>query len=118
MSESKVSRQQLAQFIKDPRTLRAFELITTAVQETIPIDLDSVSYEAGQASNNANLALSLIERFTAALELIALAPMVQTGYLSDDIQAARIESGNAMQLANAARDEAARLSNMIESIYK
>lgn len=76
-----VTRQQLAQFIKDPRTLRAFELAVKNSNELLPAEvvqiyqrIDEALIEGQDASARSTQAIAAINRLAAAVELLALSP--------------------------------------------
>jgi hypothetical protein len=86
-----LTRQQLSTFIKDPRTLRAFEQVLDQVSNLIPSDvaalsqsIQDASIEASLADGKANQANEAINRIADALELLAYAPRQdsrQTDYI-------------------------------------
>lgn len=76
-----VTRQQLAAFIKDPRTLRAFELAVRNSNELLPNEvitiyqrLEETLVEGQLATLKSNEALGILARIADSLEVLSLAP--------------------------------------------
>jgi hypothetical protein len=76
-----VTRQQLAQFIKDPRTLRAFEQAVKQSNTLLPAEvvaiyqrIDEAVVEGQLATNKSNEALGILESLARSLEVLSLAP--------------------------------------------
>lgn len=77
-----VTRAQLSSFLKDPRTIRAFEQAIKSANELLPADVATLtqstadaSTDAAQALAQAAQALDAIERLSNALEMLAIAPV-------------------------------------------
>lgn len=68
-----LTRAELAKFLPDQRSIRAFEQLFDA----IPTDLQDILLAAGNANANANNALAIIEGVTKLAEYAALAPLPQ-----------------------------------------
>lgn len=77
------SRNQLAQFLPNPETIRAFELLFQDQAETstdltaIRVLIQEASVDAGVADNKAGQALDALNRIADAMELVAYAPAQQ-----------------------------------------
>lgn len=65
---SGLTRKQLAEFLPDPRAVKAFELLVSDVSETLPTGLEAVSIEASNATSAANEALAQIASIKQDLE--------------------------------------------------
>lgn len=74
----RLTRQSLAQFLKDPRQIRAFErLFDVAEQVSENPDTQGSGIEAGTAVALAGSALSLAEALRSAVEIVSSAPAAQ-----------------------------------------
>jgi hypothetical protein len=74
-----LTRDQLATFLKNHEQIKQFERLFQVVDEVSPSsDTTGISIQAGNAEAAANEALALIDRLTAAVELLATAPPTQT----------------------------------------
>lgn len=63
-----LTREQLAQFLPDPRTIRQFEKMMSLVSELEPDTLSMLSLIAGGAESKANEALAQLTRIADALD--------------------------------------------------
>ncbi len=70
----KMTRQQIAQFAKDFRTLKALENVTKSTSATIPIDVQDVTIAAATAENMANLAIDEVMRLSQIVDMLIKAP--------------------------------------------
>lgn len=66
----KLTREQLAQFLPDPRTIKQFEKLIDLASGLEPDTLDMLSLMAGGAESKANEALAQLTRIADALERI------------------------------------------------
>lgn len=83
-----VLRQELARVFKNQRVIRAFEKIFDLVPPEFisqQIQIDTISLISELAASQSNEAVSAIERLTAALETLAVAPPVVVPPPVDDI---------------------------------
>lgn len=76
-----VTRQQLAAFIKDPRTLRAFEQAVRQSNDLLPAEITAIyarieeAVTEGQlATNKSNEALGILASIADSLEVLSMAP--------------------------------------------
>ncbi len=76
-----LTRTQIASFIKDQRTLRAFEQLTSNVSQNIPASfadvyskIEELLIEAGIADTKSSQAIDAINRLSNAIEMAALSP--------------------------------------------
>ena len=76
MSEDtrKLTRNQLAKFLPDPRAVRAFELIFKEIVDILPGVIEQILLEGGTASATAEEALALLAAVSHSLSLLATAP--------------------------------------------
>lgn len=79
-----LTRKQLSDFIRDARTIRAFEQLTYQVNTGIPIDLDIIrilveeaNSSAGTANASANQSLASVEDLRKLADFVSAAPLVQ-----------------------------------------
>lgn len=77
----RITRKQLAEFIRDPRTIRAMEQMSLLVSDQFPFDIDSLyrlsseaSLDAAVAGARANEALDSLKSISRSLELLASRP--------------------------------------------
>ena len=82
----RVTRDQLAKFLPDPRLIKAFEQLMLDVGTILPGDIlalrlliQEALLEAGSGSTQATLAMSLLTAIEQQLALLALAPRVPPG---------------------------------------
>lgn len=82
-----ISREQLAAFLKDHRTIRQFENLFHDVGVNTPAAVDKNELSSDTALTNSNMALAAIQRIADALELLALAPAQQIimGAVGEDL---------------------------------
>jgi len=66
-----VTRQQLAEFIKDPRTIRAFEKAVVGANVLLPADVVTLTRLAEEASNIGSYAASRAQEALDSLDRIA-----------------------------------------------
>lgn len=71
------SRAELAQFLPDQRTIRAFEKLFELVPDDIFKLIDEALIAAGNASATSNEAIAAIQRLADVLEVLAKAPAPQ-----------------------------------------
>lgn len=71
------SRAELAQFLPDQRTIRAFEKLFELIPDDIFRLIDDALVTAGNASATSNEAIAAIQRLTDVLEVLAKAPAPQ-----------------------------------------
>lgn len=69
-----ISRDQLATFLKDPQSIRQFERLFKIINAIAPNITNVSNVVASSSDSKADLALSLLDRLTTALEMLALAP--------------------------------------------
>lgn len=76
-----VTRQQLATFVKDPRTLRALELAIKSSNELLPAEIvqiyqriEETLIEGQDASARSASAIAAVNRLAQAIELLATSP--------------------------------------------
>lgn len=89
-----LTRNQLAEFLPNARTVRAFEQLLKSVGDLLPSDVATLnrlineSYiEASTASARADQALDALVRISRSLELISQAPSAQPVQIAGDVQA-------------------------------
>lgn len=70
-SEMNLTREQLAKFLPDPRTIKQFENLINMVSGLEPDTLDMLSLLAGGADSKANEALAQLTRIADRLEIIS-----------------------------------------------
>lgn len=85
MAGLKLSRDQLAQFLKSHEQIRQFENLFSAVDEIAPDVVDEINTLAGNAQATAVQALDSLSRIAAALEILALAPTIQDVVFPDNL---------------------------------
>lgn len=73
----KLSREQLAGFLKDHQSIKQFEQLFSTVDEIAPDFVNEVNISAGIAQSTANDALAQIKRIADAVELLASAPQIE-----------------------------------------
>lgn len=73
----KLTRDQLAAFLKDHQSIKQFEKLFTTVDAIAPDFVNEVSIAAGDAQAAANEALAQLTRIANALEMLATAPVIQ-----------------------------------------
>lgn len=85
-----LTRDQLATFLPNLRSVIAFEQMLTQINSLIPSEitsiyesLDTLSQEVGNATSTANSVASSLERIAEALELLSTAPVVAISNVSD-----------------------------------
>lgn len=71
------TRAELAKFLPDQRTIRAFEQLFDLVPDGFDKKIEAVSIEAGTANAQAVEAIAAINRLSQALESLAKAPVIQ-----------------------------------------
>ena len=71
------SRAELAKFLPDQRTIRAFEKLFELIPDDIFKLIDEALIAAGNASATSNEAIAAIQRLTDVLEVLAKAPAPQ-----------------------------------------
>lgn len=85
-------RSQLAQFLPDPRAIKAFEQALKSINTTTPEDVSDLqrqiyeaALEAGSGIAKAEQAISALNRLASALEMVALQPqqIIQTAATAD-----------------------------------
>lgn len=81
----KLSREQLAAFLKDHQAIKQFEKLFSTVDEIAPDFVNEVSLSAGIAQTTANEALAQLKRIADAVELLALAPLTIHVTAEDDL---------------------------------
>src|SRR5512147_2761531 len=81
MSELRLTRNQLAEFLPNQRSVLAFEKLLKSTTSTIPTDLDTIyrlitegSTESASATAKANIVAAELSRVADLLERISLAP--------------------------------------------
>lgn len=72
-----LTREQLAKFLPDPRTIKQFEKLLNLVSGLEPDTLQMLSLIAGSADSKANEALAQLTRIADGLALLATAPAIQ-----------------------------------------
>ncbi len=84
ISEIRLTRAELAKFISDVRTIRAFENLLLDATVTLPEGLaelrvfaEQINIESGTASAKAELALGLLDKIESHLAVLAKAPIAQ-----------------------------------------
>ena len=70
-----VERAKLAEFLRDPRAIRQFELLFEIAAEVGIGGMDAANTAADSAGSRAQQALDLIATIAAALDVLAMAPM-------------------------------------------
>ena len=71
----KLSRDQLAAFLKDHQSIRQFELLFTVADEVSAVsDTQGISFAAENAVSKAQEALDTLNRIANALDMLAVAP--------------------------------------------
>lgn len=80
-TQIQVTRSQLAEFLPNARTIKAFEQLFLATGTTIPLDLtiltrtvEENTIDVGAASSKAELALSILSGIGNSLDMLAMAP--------------------------------------------
>lgn len=81
-----LTRNQLASFLPNHRTVIAFEQMLMQLNDNIPSDLETVAIEAASASTNAQSALDTLGRIADALELLATKPETEPRLSEDDVK--------------------------------
>ena len=81
-----LTRNQLASFLPNHRTVIAFEQMLMQLNDNIPSDLETVAIEAASASSNAQAALDTLGRIADALELLATKPEAEPRLGEDDVK--------------------------------
>ncbi len=71
-----LTRDQLAAFLKDPKSIKQFERLFASADATQPETIIEVSYSADQGVASANEALSRVEALENTVAGLALAPAV------------------------------------------
>ena len=96
-----LTRDQLATFLTDQQQIRQFELLFSTVDELQVIVGTDFEFQADNAAATANNALAQISALAQVLELLAMAPRLETGTIasqnSDNIN---ITGGNISGLDN------------------
>ncbi len=92
MADLKLTREQLARFLPDHQSIRAFEQLLDDVAVTIPEAGDEANTNAGIAIAVANAALAEVASIIRELQLALNAPVVQPPVFQDDV-APRLEIG-------------------------
>ncbi len=92
-SQLKLTRDQLATFLKDHEQIRQFERLFADVQQLEPTTLLDLAIAAGNADQKAVEALDSLNRIANALEMLAAAPVIEknnsvvTDYVDHNISA-------------------------------
>lgn len=73
----KLTRDQLATFLKDHEQIKQFEQLFNLVDSIAPDVVNEIKVEAGSAQTSANEALAQLQRIANTLELLAAAPVIQ-----------------------------------------
>lgn len=81
----RLTRDQLAEVFKDFRTLRAFEKITTDVNNALPSTIEEANALAAQSMAAAAQALEMLAGVVGLLEQLTSAPASQASPEPDDI---------------------------------
>ncbi len=81
----KLTRNQLAEFLKDHESIKQFEKLFVQVAQTTPDEVGELNVSAGYAQSIANEALAQIKRIADAIELLALAPVAVHAKAEDEI---------------------------------
>ena len=76
-SQLKLTRDQLASFLKDHEQIRQFERLFADVQQLEPTTLLDLAIAAGNADQKAVEALDALSRIANALEMLAAAPVIE-----------------------------------------
>lgn len=76
-SQLKLTRDQLATFLKDHEQIRQFERLFADVQQLEPTTLLDLAIAAGNADQKAVQALDSLNRIANALEMLAAAPVIE-----------------------------------------
>ena len=92
MAKLKLTREQLAKFLPDHQTIRAFEQLFDDVDVTIPDASDEANNNAGIALAVANAALAEVANIISELQLALNAPISEPPIFPDDL-APRLEIG-------------------------
>lgn len=81
----KLTRNQLAAFLKDHESIKQFEKLFVQVDETTPDAVQEAGIAAVSAQATANEALAQLRRIADALELLSLAPVAVHVTAEDDL---------------------------------
>lgn len=73
----KLTRDQLATFLKDHEQIKQFEQLFNLADSIAPDVVNEIKVEAGSAQTSANEALAQLQRIANTLELLAAAPVIQ-----------------------------------------
>lgn len=73
-SDMNLTREQLAKFLPDPRTIKQFENLINLVSGLEPDTLDMLALVAGGADSKANEALAQLTRIADSLEALSTSP--------------------------------------------
>lgn len=92
MAKLKLTREQLAKFLPDHQTIRAFEQLFNDVDVTIPDANEEANNNAGIALAVANAALAEVANIISKLQLALNAPVAQPAAFPDDL-VPRLEIG-------------------------
>jgi hypothetical protein len=98
----RLNRDNLAEFLTNQRSIRAFENLINMVSETMPEALQSLELSGGAAQQQAADALSQIAEVAAVLSLVLQQP-VGSGIVSDD-------SANLLPIAPVLQDQDASIN--------
>ena len=96
-SQLKLTRDQLASFLKDHEQIRQFERLFADVQQLEPTTLLDLAIAAGNADQKAVEALDSLSRIANALEMLAAAPVIEknnsvvTDYIDLNSQAPHVD---------------------------
>lgn len=96
-SQLKLTRDQLASFLKDHEQIRQFERLFADVQQLEPTTLLDLAIAAGNADQKAVQALDSLNRIANALEMLAAAPVIEkdnsvvTDYIDLNSQAPHVD---------------------------
>lgn len=73
----KLTRDQLATFLKDHEQIKQFEQLFNLADSIAPDVVNEIKVEAGSAQTSANEALAQLQRIANTLELLVAAPVIQ-----------------------------------------